>query len=272
MASLMDLQAAGSGDEEDHMDDYEEESEHESDREFIASDNEVEPLVRQNAMRTPTKTTKRKVILEDEDEEDEDTAPPAPKKTKKFSYKAKMHFLTYPKVNSNVTHKHVRDKIVDLCNKKFRAWNYDPETAGLIVAKEEHKDGTNHFHVFLKADKALNITSSEFWDMEWEDGTFPVERMEVSGEEIVLQGNKIHGNYGAVRSWQAAIKYTKKDGDFIQEGNINIAAKEAASKSKKGYAHEIAMKEGLIAAVEKVPDCLDRLPQMKQGKIFNKQV
>ena len=187
-------------------------------------------------------------------------------KPKKFSYKAKMHFLTYPKVNSNVTHQHVRDKIVELCNKKFRAWNYDPEVAGLVIAKEEHKDGTNHFHVFLKADKALNITSSEFWDMTWEDGTFPVERTEVDGKEIVLQGNQIHGNYGAVRSWQAAIKYTKKDGDFIQEGNINIAAKEAASKSKKGYAHEIAMKEGLIAAVEKVPDCLDRLPQMKQGE------
>jgi len=65
-----------------------------------------------------------------------------------------------------------------------------------LIAREEHKDGTPHIHVFIKYEKKV-----EWKETKWDIGEF-------------------HGNYEGAKSWKAVQKYVTKGDDYI--GNINV--------------------------------------------------
>lgn len=60
-----------------------------------------------------------------------------------------------------------------------------------VIASEKHQDGTPHVHAYVRYTKKMRWNPTR-WD---------------------LFGH--HGNYQQARSWAAAAKYCKKDGDYI---------------------------------------------------------
>lgn len=65
----------------------------------------------------------------------------------------------------------------------------------ICTSTERHKDGERHYHVAIKLKQPLRTRDSRFWDY-----------------------LGIHPNVQSARSFNAWVKYVKKDGDFIEEG------------------------------------------------------
>lgn len=74
-----------------------------------------------------------------------------------------------------------------------------------VIASEKHQDGSPHVHAFVKYTKKV-LFGPNRWD---------------------IYGH--HGNYQVAKSWNAAAKYCKKDGDFI----ANIDTESAEQKKGK---------------------------------------
>lgn len=60
-----------------------------------------------------------------------------------------------------------------------------------VIASEKHLDGSPHVHAFVKFSKKVTLSPTKF---------------DIFGH---------HGNYQVAKSWNAAAKYCKKDGDYI---------------------------------------------------------
>lgn len=97
---------------------------------------------------------------------------------------AKGWFLTYPQCP--LTKEEAKEALVG------------PSVVEWVIAKEEHKDGNSHLHVFLKYS-----TRQEWKADKWDIGTY-------------------HGNYQVAKSFRAVQKYCQKGGDFIS--NIRVSA------------------------------------------------
>lgn len=67
-----------------------------------------------------------------------------------------------------------------------------PAMTKWIIAREKHQDGHHHLHCYLYIPEGCNIASPTLLDLE-----------------------HFHGNYQAVRSRKAVMKYVQKDGEFI---------------------------------------------------------
>lgn len=74
-----------------------------------------------------------------------------------------------------------------------------------VIASEKHQDGSPHVHAFIKYSKKVTLNPTKF---------------DIFGH---------HGNYQVAKSWNAASKYCKKDGDFI----ANIDTESATQKKGK---------------------------------------
>jgi len=132
-------------------------------------------------------------------------------KPKKFQIDSKSWFLTYPKLDMSKEHALALLK-VKLAGKPF---------VGVVVCRELHQDGQPHIHAYVLLEKSFNCRNEKFWD---------------------LAGH--HGNYQKARDINAVAQYIKKDGDFIQEGQIDWKEKLDAKKAHRKYLGELMLKEG----------------------------
>lgn len=100
-----------------------------------------------------------------------------------FRLDAKHLFLTYPQcdLDKQVAYDFLEDK-------------FHPKL--ILVAREEHADGTPHLHVYLGLEKRRHFTGADFAD-------------------IFIHPKTYHGNYQSCRSPSAAAKYAAKDQDFV---------------------------------------------------------
>lgn len=73
-----------------------------------------------------------------------------------------------------------------------------------IVCSEKHQDDTLHLHVLIKFKSKLNLHTADFADFLSKNA----------------QGKTKHGNYQTARDVQKIITYIKKDGNFLDSGNL----------------------------------------------------
>lgn len=73
-----------------------------------------------------------------------------------------------------------------------------------MVAQEQHEDGSPHIHAYVRFAKEKDVRKQEYFDI---DG--------------------FHGNYQTAKSSIAVTRYCKKDGNFIQFGDIDILQEKA---------------------------------------------
>jgi len=109
----------------------------------------------------------------------------------KFRISATSLFLTYPeeKDYTSIKEDDIKDKLTEELD------SYEIKT--LIIAREtsDSENPYNHFHVFVKTEKKMNITSQD--------------RLDIKG---------IHGNYQAAKNHKNATNYLLKQGDVTGFG------------------------------------------------------
>lgn len=113
-------------------------------------------------------------------------------------------FLTYPKCDW--THQQVLDAL--------QALDLAATIKDYVVARELHKDGTPHFHVYLSYDRKVSWAARR-WDL----------------------APDVHGCYEPCKNWQAVARYCHKDGDYISNFDLNAAAaKKATGRAERNTA------------------------------------
>lgn len=120
---------------------------------------------------------------------------------KSFRLQAKHLFLTYPQCSLEPT------KALEILNERV------DRISQYVIAREQHKDGTPHLHVYLCLDRKIHIRDPKFFD---------------------LEGH--HGNYQSCRSAGAVLKYVTKDGIYITNMDINVSWGTALSLARRGDA------------------------------------
>lgn len=85
-----------------------------------------------------------------------------------------------------------------------------------LIARELHEDGNPHLHAYIKY--AIGFPCSAFTPL-----------FDIDGK---------HGNYQAVRSFRACLKYCKKDGDYIT--NLSEAMIESPELKRRKQVESIA--------------------------------
>jgi hypothetical protein len=119
-------------------------------------------------------------------------------------------FLTYPKLDMS------HQEVLELLQQKDKA------IKEYTIARELHKDGTPHFHVYIRLFAEFDCRDCRYWD---------------------LQGQ--HGYYETAKSPKKIFSYITKDGDYIS--NIeNIGTKKEAADKKKSVAY-LAIMKGKLA-------------------------
>lgn len=121
----------------------------------------------------------------------------------RFRINAKHLFLTYPRCHLD------KQVAYDQLVQKFT-----PER--IIVSREDHADGTPHLHAYLGLYEKRNFTTATFAD-------------------LFLIPDLFHGNYQAVHSVKATIKYVTKDKDYLSNFDIE---KPTTQKSRREWASD----------------------------------
>lgn len=157
------------------------------------------------------------------------------KEAKGYRVSSCSWFLTYPKCS------YTKEHALDLL--KIKLVNARKALKGIVVASELHKDGTPHIHAFILLEKRFDCRSSAFWDLAL-----------------------FHGNYQKARNIDDVVKYIKKDGDIIQEGDIDWAEKVNARKEhRRVIGKELILgTKTLNQVVEEDPSMLFGLRHLKQ--------
>lgn len=137
-----------------------------------------------------------------------------------FRIRSKKLFLTYPKCNASRVD--MVQGIKDLFGLNLNNW---------IVARELHKDGDPHLHVFVDLEKPLCTTKPDCCD--------------VLG---------YHGNYQAVRSEKNVLLYCTKENDW--EASFDIKSK---LEEKKHLKRQVAE---LIKAGRSVQEVVEDFPEV----------
>lgn len=107
--------------------------------------------------------------------------------TPKLLWSAKKFFLTFPQTPASTT----KQQAIDTILKK-----YPNELKTIVVAKENHAEGSQHFHIYLEFKKKKQIKHFNFFDFIF---------------------NK-HGNYQTVRNKNSVLQYISKNGDTLEWG------------------------------------------------------
>lgn len=139
-------------------------------------------------------------------------------------YRAQGWFLTYPKCDLTP------QEALELLQKlPYLIKDY-------IIAQEQHKDGTNHLHAFIRYHKKIEWTPKR-WDL--------------------LQ---YHGNYEGAKSWSAVMKYCTKGGNYISNIDVNAAENKKAARNQQLLEQEPQqlIKDGVIGVLQ--------LPQLIKAK------
>jgi len=145
-----------------------------------------------------------------------------------FRFSSKQVFLTYPKCNTT------KEELAEFLNTKGDAQR-------LIVAQEEHKDGTPHLHAYVKYAKPIHTRDCRFFDFK-----------------------DHHPNIEAPRTPKAVLQYVTKDGNFIQQG-IDVDQYKNAQASHKRVIGQKLIKGSitLTEAVEENPELLFGYKRLK---------
>lgn len=116
-----------------------------------------------------------------------------------------------------------------------------------IIAREHHKDGEVHFHVFIHAKLCSQV-----------------QLVRIKHEDLELFGKR--GNYQDARSDKAVVKYCTKEGDFIwwgQDPNVRSMLREG--KAKLSLSSVVSGDMSLVDLVESDPRTLLHLDQLKKN-------
>jgi len=151
---------------------------------------------------------------------------------KGFRIDSRSWFLTYPKCGLT------KDNAMLLLKEKL-----SDKFLGVVIARELHEDGTPHLHVYVLLKRKFNCKNALYWDLEG-----------------------YHGNYQSARDINAVVKYIKKDGDILQEGDIDWKEKVDAKKE-----HRRALYKGLIEGTTTLSKVVDEDPLMLAGLRHLKQ-
>lgn len=116
-----------------------------------------------------------------------------------FRIDSKSWFLTWPQCNLSK-----EDCLEQLQQKK--------KILGAVVCRELHEDGNPHLHAYVLLPKRFNCRDPRFWDL----GPF-------------------HGKYEKARNIDHCSKYIKKDGDYIEFGEITWAEKVDSRREHRRY-------------------------------------
>ena len=112
-------------------------------------------------------------------------------KTKKpFNIQAKKFFLTFPQIP--------QDKLIDFPEISRRIQEKQDIKNG-IIAREKHKDGNIHFHIFLEYNKTKTVNRPDYFDFIFDH----------------------HGKYETCKTKSATIKYLVKNMDYHLVGDLN---------------------------------------------------
>lgn len=137
--------------------------------------------------------------------------------TKKFRLKNSKIGLTYPQCPIP------KDTIVGMLETVK-----GKKCSIIVVARENHKDGNYHLHIYLEYAKPFTTTVNSVFDVEYE-------------------GKKYHPNIQSIESKTHWLTYiTKDDDDYVEKG-INVVGYLKASKLKKSsfFYEEVVEKEAI---------------------------
>lgn len=132
----------------------------------------------------------------------------------RFQLKGKQFFLTYPRNDT------AKASLLYHLKEVFTNGVY------FLVCQEVHEDGSPHLHAAVICDKSVNKKSRV-------DGSHPCD---YNGK----------GNYQTSRDIHATIKYIKKDGNYIEEGEAPQA------KRKWEELHDASSTEEFLAVAKRV--------------------
>ena len=133
------------------------------------------------------------------------------KKSDSFRFNSTTLYATFPKCDT--PKETVSANMLAEWGDKVEYW---------IVCSEKHQDDTLHLHVLIKFKSKINKHRSDFADF-------------LSKNEA---GKTFHGNYQSARNVHKIIEYIRKDGNFIDSGNLPEA------KQKLSTTIALAFKEG----------------------------
>jgi len=156
-----------------------------------------------------------------------------PAKKGKFRLRSKSFFLTYPRCLLT------KEEGMALLKSKLDG----KPIRGIVVAAELHEDGTPHLHAYICLQDTLETMNSRFWDL----GVY-------------------HGDYQKARDINAVVKYIKKDGNILEEGDVSWAEKVDAKKE-----HRRALGKELIEGTKSLPEAVQENPSLLFGLRHLKQ-
>jgi len=127
----------------------------------------------------------------------------------------------------------------------------------MVLARELHKDGNPHFHLYLKFREVLKVTDPNYFDMRIfnDEGDLDYENPNPS---LFLT---FHGNYQVARSPKNVLQYCTKDGNYIAEG-----VDPNALRSKKAARNLLLLQTDFKELVDSGELSLQLLPHMIKAK------
>lgn len=152
-------------------------------------------------------------------------------KAAEFRIRAKSLFLTYCILKTEEADCQItKESFLNALNERICGTEPAPY---IIIAKEQYKDREDafHFHCVVVFDRTRLFRTPGFADLEF----FPKskdakERLQREQRKTSI---KIHGNYMATRNLSRAISYVKKEGDFLEEGELPTGTDEPKAKKTK---------------------------------------
>lgn len=150
-----------------------------------------------------------------------------------FQLNSQKLFLTYAEVNDWSTQE-VYDFLHDLLEIPIK----------LLVAKELHKNGHTHFHVFAELQRPIRTRDKRFADL--------------NGPEK----SSHHGNYQGARNAKNVLKYCTKDGDFVSNFNVEELLPKSTS-STKVFGQRIMAGEDFMQVIQDFPQFIKGYQRLK---------
>jgi len=149
-----------------------------------------------------------------------------------FRMASKSFFLTYPQCPIT------KEEALAMLKAKLAP----KPIRGIVVAAELHEDGSPHLHAYILLEKQLETVNPRYWDL-----------------------GEYHGNYQKARDINAVVKYIKKDGNIIEEGDISWAEKvDAKADHRKAMFSSLLDKSmSLTEAVQQDPSLLRDYQKLK---------
>lgn len=117
------------------------------------------------------------------------TTPFLSKKPTKFRLSARKFFLTFSGFPADFA-----DSLEDIQHRILQ--KLETKLHSLIISRENHKDGTTHFHIILSYKTKQSTLNPHYWDWIFNH----------------------HGNYQTIRNLKAAYAYITKDLNFTEWG------------------------------------------------------